>query len=276
MKVLITGNEGFIGKNVENTLIQNEIDIIGYDVKYGNDICNYEKLKKSALGCDVIIHLAAVDNEIPNEIMDINIVGTINVLNIFRETSCKKLIFMSSVDSLGIFQGESKPKYLPIDDKYPCHPQKAYSLSKYSNEKMCEYYYSVCKKPILCIRAPGVWNEETYLKIQKNRKNQPSYEWSPYWEYGAFIDVRDLAEAIYKATIQNFNGYQCVIIASDDITTSGKTSRELVDFIFPEIEWRGNDTYIFNPYKTLIDNSRIKELLNWSPKHSWSKHIEDV
>lgn len=273
MKVLVTGDKGFVGSYVAEALQQKHCDVTGCDIKDGYDIRDYRSLRDRATDCEVIIHLAAVDNDDTSEIVDTNIIGTINVLNIYRELNISKLIFMSSVDSLGIFQGEGKPKYLPIDDEYPCHPDKPYSLSKYINERLCNYYFSLCNRPILCIRAPGIWNEETYETIIKRRKERPGYEWDPYWEYGAFIDVRDLSEAIYKSVIVDFAGFHCYLIAADDITTSGKTSKELVDFIYPGIEWKADDLYITSPYKTILKNEKIKKLLGWNPKYSWSDYV---
>lgn len=84
------------------------------------------------------------------------------------------------MDSLGIFQGEGVPKYLPIDDNYPCHPTKPYSITKKFSEELCTIYSSILNIPILCIRAPGVWDESTYDIISNNRKENPSYEWYPY------------------------------------------------------------------------------------------------
>jgi nucleoside-diphosphate-sugar epimerase len=51
----------------------------------------------------------------------------------------EKIIFLSSVDALGIFQGEGIPKYLPLDDDYPCHPRAVYSISKKLAEDMCRF-----------------------------------------------------------------------------------------------------------------------------------------
>jgi nucleoside-diphosphate-sugar epimerase len=128
LKVLVTGNRGFVGSVTEKKLSQNDLEVIGFDIKDGLDICDYGKLMSLSTDCDAIIHLAAADSDNTTEILETNVVGTMNVLNVFRETNVRKLIFMSSVDSLGIFEGEGKPLYLPIDDDYPCHPHRAYSL----------------------------------------------------------------------------------------------------------------------------------------------------
>lgn len=273
MKILVSGSQGFVGRHLIERLKQLGFEVVGFDILSGQDIRDYDALKSASEACEVIVHLAAVDNDNPVEIMDTNIIGTLNVLNVLSESSIKKMIFMSSVDALGIFQGEDKPKYLPIDDAYPCHPTRPYSLSKYVNEQMCKYYHSLSGKPILCLRAPGIWSEQTYKDILSNRQERPSYEWSPYWEYGAFIDVRDLVSAIVLAIKTKFSGFFCHLISSDDVTSSGKTSKELVDFLHPGIKWMGDDSFSTNPYRTLLDTQPLKHLLDWNPEYSWKKYI---
>lgn len=269
MRVLVTGNRGFVGSFLEGSLAGQGIEVVGYDLRDGLDIRDSRRLEAEARGCDAIVHLAAADNDDAADIADMNIVGMANVLNVFRDGPARKLVFLSSVDSLGVFQGEGKPRYLPLDDGYPCHPAKPYSLSKLAGEKLCEHYHALCGKPILCIRAPGIWDETTYGAIIAARGERPSYEWDPYWEYGAFIDVRDLVGAIHLGLVRDFSGYHCCLASSDDITTSGRTSRELVDFVHPGIPWRGDDAYARQPYRTLVDNGGLKELLGWRSEHSW-------
>jgi UDP-glucose 4-epimerase len=275
MKVLLTGNKGFLGSELECYLNNKNIQTIGFDIKDNLDVCDYSQLIAKSSECNIIIHLASIDNNIACEIYKTNIIGTMNVLNVFRDSHIEKLIFLSSVDALGIFQGEDKPKYLPIDDAYPCHPQKPYSISKLLNENMCSYYASLCNKPILCFRAPGIWSGKTYEFISNNRINDPSYEWNPFWEYGAFIDIRDLVHAIYLSLNAQFTGFHCHNISSNDITTSGKTSRELVNFIHPNVTWKGDKSYQVNKYKTLLENENIKRLLGWEPDYSWKRYINE-
>ena len=61
---------------------------------------------------------------------------------------------------------------------------------------------------------------------------------------------------------------------SDDITTSGKTSRELVNKIYPKIFWKNEIGFESTPYKTLIDNSKIKTIYEWHPKYYWSDFVK--
>lgn len=275
MRVLITGNKGFIGKEVERKLVSAGFQTIGYDIKDGFDILNADLLTQSAAGCRVIIHLAAIEGQAPTKVMETNLQGTWNVLCAAKETNVEKIIYISSVDALGIFQGEGIPKYLPIDDDYPCHPSAVYSISKKLAEDMCRLFSESTGIPVICLRPPGVWNESTYHQIIAARKKQPEYEWEPYWEYGAFIDIRDLTDAVL-ASVENIkNGFLCLLLASDDITTSGMSSLELVHKLHPGVKWNGDKEYELDHFKSLLNINKAKRILKWSPKYSWRRFLEE-
>ncbi|MDZ8240137.1 MAG: NAD-dependent epimerase/dehydratase family protein [Nostoc sp. ChiQUE01a] len=56
------------------------------------------------------------------------------------QAKVKRVVFFSSVDALGIFKGERKPDYLPLDDNHPCYPTTPYAVSKRLGEEMCRYF----------------------------------------------------------------------------------------------------------------------------------------
>jgi UDP-glucose 4-epimerase len=124
---------------------------------------------------------------------------------------------------------------------------------------------------ILALRPPGVWTRATYAMIISERAKRPEFEWDPFWEYGAFIDLRDLSLACLRALTCEVEGYRCVLLTSADITTSGRTSRELVRLVHPDVEWRGGPRYEEDPYRTLVDIGPAERLLGWSPQHTWRK-----
>jgi nucleoside-diphosphate-sugar epimerase len=121
-----------------------------------------------------------------------------------------------------------------------------------------------------------VWSEDTYGWIQAQRAKRPEFEWDPFWEYGAFVDLRDLARACGLALACEFDGFTCLAVASLDITTSGRTSRELAAFVHPTVEWRGGAEFDEDPYRTLIDIERARSILDWSPEHTWKLFVERV
>jgi nucleoside-diphosphate-sugar epimerase len=231
---------------------------------------------KKAEGCGAIVHLAAVEDQVASKTFQTNLIGTWNILCAAKALQISKVVFLSSVDSLGVFQGEGIPRYLPLDDEYPCHPSTPYSVSKRLAEEMCRYFHSAFGTSIVCLRPPGVWDETTYDKITAMRKARPEYEWNPYWEYGAFIDLRDLVEAILLSLHQSVSGFHCLLVAADDITTSGMTSVQLVQKLHPNVKWIGSTEYLTTPYKSLVKSQAAKKVLGWSPKYTWGAYMEKL
>ena len=69
-------------------------------------------------------------------------------------------------------------------------------------EELCETFTRATGTPSVCLRAPGVFDDATYAVIERARAASPAAEWSPIWEYGAFLDVQDLADAVVAALTQ--------------------------------------------------------------------------
>lgn len=83
MKVLITGNEGMIGSVVEKVLRADGCEVIGFDIASGHNILNPDKIRSAIVGCDAVIHLAALlgnSEDLPDEIMAVNLLGTWHIL----------------------------------------------------------------------------------------------------------------------------------------------------------------------------------------------------
>ncbi len=201
MKILVTGNEGMIGSVVEKVLRADGHEVIGYDIASGHDILNSNQISSAIVGCDAVVHLAALlgnDSETPDKIMAVNLLGTWHILTAAAEAKLKRVVFFSSVDALGIFKGERKPDYLPLDDNHPCYPTTPYAVSKRLGEEMCRFFTNSTGIPTICLRPPGVFDESTYDFIISNRQANPEFEWDPFWEYGAFLDVRDTSAVAQK------------------------------------------------------------------------------
>lgn len=282
MKVFLTGNNGKIGQVVENDLRSLRNDVVGYDLVSGKDILDLAMLRTEMEGCDAVVHLAALDVDSPSpsepsphDIMNVNVQGTWNVLLAASSSQVKRVVYMSSADALGVFGGRGKPDYLPLDDDHPCCPTSAYDISKRLAEEMCRFWSEREGIPTICLRPPGVWTPDTYSEVQRARLANPEYEWSPYWEYGAFIDIRDLSSAIIHALTCSFQGFGCYLVAAGDITTSARSSREWVQFIFPETEWRGGIEFQKSHFLSLLKADNAQRVLGWAPGHTWQSYIEN-
>ncbi len=164
MKILVTGNEGMIGSVVEKVLRSDGCEVVGFDIASGYNILNPNDISDAVQGCDAIVHLAALlgnPEDAPDQIMTVNLLGTWHILRAAAKAKLKRIVFFSSVDVLGIFKGQRKPDYLPLDDNHSCYPTTPYAVSKRLGEEMCRYFTDSTGISTICLRPPGVFNEET-------------------------------------------------------------------------------------------------------------------
>ncbi len=143
MKVLVTGGGGFIGSSVARCLLDNGIDVRIIDIME-SDVNGVEKIKGSILdqnvvseavrGCDAVIHLAAMLGVRKTEIerldcLNINIVGTVNMLEACVKDGVKRIVFSSSSEIYG------EPDISPIKEESEKKPKSVYALTKLISEE---------------------------------------------------------------------------------------------------------------------------------------------
>jgi len=147
LRVVITGAAGFVGLNLLESLKDSEFDIIPCDIVDIKDvpipftkldITNADSVKKVVKGSDIIVHLAA--HQLMSSFSDIlqnaqvNIMGTLNLLEAARLYDLKKFIFTSASSIVGV------TKYNPVDEKHPCTPKTPYGVAKLAVEHYLRIY----------------------------------------------------------------------------------------------------------------------------------------
>ena len=156
MKIAITGGYGYIGSKLAERLLNEGHDIIILDINRDKtkplldkcqfikcDITDYDSLQNiSDETIDVLIHLAAQSAgaksfEIPETDININIVGTLNMIKWCGMNKIKRILFASSFTVYG--DNINSEIY---DETMPCDPKSLYALSKYTGEKYIQIYGS--------------------------------------------------------------------------------------------------------------------------------------
>lgn len=171
-KVLVTGGAGFIGSNLVGHLVQagHSVTVLdnlisGHienlasipDVRFiRGDVRDESTVKTAILGAEVVFHLAAsVGNKrsIDEPITDaeINVLGTIRILEAARKAGVRKVVTSSSA---GIF-GELKT--LPITEDHPAEPDSPYGCTKLCEEKLCLAYAKLYDIEAICLRYFNVY-----------------------------------------------------------------------------------------------------------------------
>lgn len=103
MKILLTGNLGTIGKDLQKKLAGQEV--AGFDIKAGQDITKSDAISKFIKdnNFDIVIHAAAIphphgikDKDAFIKFWDVNVLGTKNVVFACLDNNVKKFIYISS------------------------------------------------------------------------------------------------------------------------------------------------------------------------------------
>lgn len=172
MKVLVTGGAGFIGSHVVDLLIQN-----GYQVVIVDDLSTgrASNLNPAAKFCqldirspklmeifeteqpDFVSHHAAqmdVRRSVAEPLFDadVNILGSINLIECARRTQVKRVVYISTG---GAVYGE--PEYLPCDEAHPINPICQYGASKHTVEHYLFMYQVNYGLNYTVLRYPNVY-----------------------------------------------------------------------------------------------------------------------
>lgn len=134
-RILVTGSEGLIGKNIKSELFKYGYELFSYDLKSGNDICDTKKLESYISQCHGIIHLAAVSRVVwgendPDLCWKTNSVASKNLIDMALLQKHKPWVLVTSSREV---YGE--PQYLPVSDTDPVDPINIYGRSKVAMEE---------------------------------------------------------------------------------------------------------------------------------------------
>ena len=160
-KILITGHNGFLGRNLVDFL-SSKHQIIGVSNFIRNDKIKQIKsdigkltLNKIPKDISCIIHLAALTDvsyceKNPAKCIEVNVLGTQKMLDIARKLN-SKFIFLSTSHVY------DKPKKLPILETDKIQATSIYSASKILAEKICESYANSYGMNISILRLFSVY-----------------------------------------------------------------------------------------------------------------------
>ena len=176
-RVLVTGGAGHIGSHIVDELIAAGVgSILVYDnLAEGRafnlpggaeprrrDIRDYEDLEAAMVGCDYVFHIASVllleCRVRPRKALEVNVMGTFNVLQAAVAVGVKKVIFAST----GSVYGE--PLYLPMDEEHPYNSETLYGTTKIAGEHLLRNFYQTHGLEYVGLRYWNVYGPRQHYK----------------------------------------------------------------------------------------------------------------
>lgn len=223
MRVLITGSSGMIGSRLKSRL-EGRHTVVEFSRQKGMDITRAADCERALKNVDVVIHAAAELDEMRGheEMWNVNVEGTKNLLEAAEKNDVRQFIFVSSV---GVY-GDAKEK---LTEKSPADPHTTYEKSKKAAEDlvwgMQEVFPVTIVRPALVL-GPNTYWAQIFKIVKKGFPLIGSGENA--WQ---MVDVDDAAGFIAHC-VGNEDTYNEDFIVAEKET---HTLRKIVDMI-AEIE----------------------------------------
>lgn len=315
--ILITGGAGFVGSRLAYRLIKEGDHIILLDnMSYGRDdnlVFEDVDLHKNLIVGDIrdkklvcsilkdnnieyVFHFAGIAplpdcQSNPAEAVDVNVSGTVNVLECSRLLGVKKIVFASSN---AIYENVDE---FPTKEDFKSLPTLIYPNTKYAAERFCESFCKTYGMSITCLRFANVYGPH----IDCLRKQPPFvgymirelfFNRSPIFysdgnQRRDYIFVDDLVD-LAVMVLSKENGFETINVSSKQNysvkelyqITCTIMKKSIAARYAPSISyWSKYPSLYGGSYSikesilnhevnklSLCDNSKAKSLYNWEPK----------
>ena len=301
MKFLISGATAFAGAWLAKLLVNeghevfatsrrtngSEIDILDIMERSEFDAINWLfcDLQNKASCFDVmrsnkydgIFHLAAQSHpptsfELPFYTQDVNIKGTLNVLQAARLLNTKRILVTSTSEVYGTAQ------FVPITEKHPFQGQSPYSATKIGADRLAESFYRSFNLPITIVRPFNTYGPRQSARaviptiitqlMDGNNKIKLGYL-SPTRD---FIYVKDTVNGFIEIAKYDKTIGQEINIATQSEISIENLAEELIRQINPKAKIICDEQRI-RPEKSEVNrlfgsNKKLKTLTNWTQKYS--------
>jgi NAD dependent epimerase/dehydratase len=306
-KILVTGSDGFIGSHLVEYLVDE-----GYQVRafvYYNSFNSWgwldtfpnEKLKKieifagdvrDAYGVrtamkdmDIVFHLAALiaipySYHSPDNYVDTNIKGTLNVLQAARDFKTERVIITSTSEVYGT------ALYVPIDEKHPKQGQSPYSATKIGADALADSFYRSFNLPVTIVRPFNTFGPRQSARaviptiITQLLSGESEIKLGATHPTRDLLFVKDTAKGFIEIAQSEKTVGKDINICTNSEITIGDLAQKLTSLINPKAKIVSDDIRL-RPEKSEVerlfgDNTQILALTNWRQSVSLDSGLKET
>ncbi len=301
-KVLVTGAGGFIGSHLAEALLGLGAEVTAL-VRYtsrssagfldpiagkirvlSNDITESSGVLAAMEGQEFVFHLAALIGipfsfEHPQEVTQVNTVGTLNVLTAARHTAPRRVVLTSTSEVYGT------ARYVPIDEDHPLQAQSPYSASKIAADKLGESFFHTYEMPVITVRPFN-----TYGPRQSARAVIPSLITQMLAggrvKLGAttptrdFNFVKDTANGFIKAAETEAAIGETLNLATGKEISIGDLAKKIAGLIGKEVEFETEERRIRPGTSEVMrlcgSGEKAAALIGWTPEFTLDEGLRQT
>ena len=291
-KALVTGGSGFIGSNLVRELVSQGIEVVVVDTvatgfnrcpqgvhHLAIDIRDTAALSDACNGVSHLFHLAALPRvqdslESPISTHEVNVTGTLSVLEAARHAGVKRVVFSSSAAVYG------EQETMPLIETMAADPKSPYGLHKWMGEVMGNAWHTIYGLEVVSLRYFNVYGpffdpQGSYpLVVGKfidwHTQNHPLLIAGDGTNTRDYVHVYDVVRANIKAAISGLVGKGESINIGTGIETS---VNEIAEIIGGERQYGPKR---LEPTRSCASITKADELIDWTPTVSIEKGISDL
>lgn len=295
-KILVTGAGGFIASHLVERLVNEGAQVRAF-VRYNSrsdtgmlqlipaeafsqveivlgDLRDVEAVRGALRGTDTVFHLGALiaipySYVHPREVIDTNVMGTVNVLMAARDFGVRRVVHTSTSEVYG------SARYTPIDETHPLQGQSPYSASKIGADKIAESFYRSFEVPVVTLRPFNTYGPRqsaravipTIITQALTRDDVKLGSLEPSRDFTFVSDTVDgflrVAEADHvlgeEINLGNDNTIRIGDLVEKILHIIGKAPRVIID---PQ-RIRPDKSEVI---KLWASNRKAKEMIGWEPR----------
>ena len=293
---LVTGAGGFIGSHLVEALLERGVDVRAF-VRYNSrgdmgllallpqarqdeveivagDLRDPQAVGRACQGVSQVYHLGALiaipySYLHPYEVVETNVMGTLNVLTAAREAGVERLIHTSTSEVYGT------ARVVPISEEHPLQGQSPYSASKIGADKLAESFYCSYNLPVVTVRPFNAYGPRQSTRaviptIITQALSQQEIRLGDLTPRRDFTYVRDTVDAYLRAAQVDAALGEVINIGSNAEITIGDLAHRIVRLVGRDVQivtdeqrLRPKDSEV---RRLLADNRKARDLLGWSPR----------
>lgn len=281
MKILITGDRGFIGTNLKEKLKALGHDVCGMDIKGDQALDDISKehnveCELKNIKSDVIVHLAALAGvrhslEVPDEYYKVNVLGTHWLLKWASRTGVKKFLFASSSSVYG-------DNVSPLKEKMECNSQLSpYAVSKKAAEMVCKMFSR--KIPVIVFRPFTVYGPKGRPDMVIGEILRAGRENTEFVKYGdgkssrGYTHVDDLTDGIIKLLdYEPKDNYEVFNLGGAEVISLNQLIK-IVMMKFPCLKIREITMPDVDVLHSHADISKARKKVGWKPIKNFKEEL---
>lgn len=302
MKYLVTGGAGFIGSNIvkeilnrgekvvvlDNFATGKRENILGFSSDKNfqlieGDLSSFHIVREAVRGVDYILHQGALPS-VPRSINDpittnnVNILGTLNILEAAKEFNVKRVVYASSSSIYG------NSSISPKKEDFPVNPLSPYALSKYTAERYCQIYHELYRLETVCLRYFNVFgpNQDPTSQysavipkfIKLISENKAPIIYGDGFHSRDFTYVTNNVNAnLLACTAKNVSG-EVLNIACGESFTLLELVKEINRILNKQIKPIFKPSRLGDVKNSIADISKAKKFLNYSVTVNFKNGLE--